>query len=165
MQEQNNAEPRANETDPEGMRIRTIVEAYVNEKVQEAIAKYDASQNKTKKWRNSWRSASPITVASEENHWARTHSPPIAQGTHISIGIPVPAVTEEKYSSGHQMILIVGFATYTDGFPNSQKETMPICWESQFHLTLKTEALNLCDANYFLPILEKADGYPNNEAK
>lgn len=46
------------------MRIWAIVEARVNEQIQEAINKHDASQSKVKKWRNSWRSASPITKGS-----------------------------------------------------------------------------------------------------
>lgn len=60
MQEQDNANPGANESDPNV--IRSIVEACVDQQIQDAIKKYDES--KKKKWRNSWRSASPITKGS-----------------------------------------------------------------------------------------------------
>lgn len=36
---------------------------YVDQQIKQAIKQYDQSQTKRKKWRNSWRSASPITKA------------------------------------------------------------------------------------------------------
>jgi hypothetical protein len=104
-------------------------------------------------------------VPTDELHWNRANLAAIPQDTHIDIGVIVPALLKEAYDSGHQEFIVAGFITYTDGFPKSPQIKIPICWRSQFHLVLKVPAIRSCDADYFLPNMIKADGYPNNEQK
>jgi hypothetical protein len=44
--------------------LSPLVKAYIDKQVGNAIKQYDATQTKGKKWRNSWRSESPVTKGS-----------------------------------------------------------------------------------------------------
>ncbi len=44
--------------------LSSLAKAYVDQQIENAIEQYDASQTKIKRFRNSWRSASPITKGS-----------------------------------------------------------------------------------------------------
>lgn len=44
--------------------LSPLVKAYIDKQVENAIKQHDESQTKGKKWRNSWRSAGPITKVS-----------------------------------------------------------------------------------------------------
>jgi hypothetical protein len=44
--------------------LAPLIKAYIDKHVQDAIKQHEDSQSKPKRWRNSWRSASPITKAS-----------------------------------------------------------------------------------------------------
>ncbi len=104
-------------------------------------------------------------VIADEVHWTGVKFGPIVNETHVDIGVPTPALAKDRYESGHQMFVIAGFVSYTDGFPNTPTITIPICWRSDFHLVLKRQAVLPCDVDQFLKSLKKADGYPNNEQK
>jgi hypothetical protein len=62
MTHQDNAEQRDEESNEKA--LSPFIEAYINEQIQDAIKQQEDSYPKKKKWRNAWRSASPITKAS-----------------------------------------------------------------------------------------------------
>lgn len=57
-------EPDESEGRTEVQAPSPFLKAYVDQQIQNAIKEYEQSQTKVKKWRNSWRSASPITKGS-----------------------------------------------------------------------------------------------------
>lgn len=62
MTEQGN--PNSGERQAPIESLPPLVKAYIDEQVENAIRQHDQAQTKVKKWRNSWRSAGPITKAS-----------------------------------------------------------------------------------------------------
>jgi hypothetical protein len=106
-----------------------------------------------------------LDVKPDDFRWSPVKSSSIANASQMGIGVPVPNLVREKYELGFQEFIIAGFITYTDGFPKAPKETVPICFRSEWHSLLKQPFIQSCDASDFLPKLEKLDGYPNNEQK
>jgi|CZKF01.1.fsa_nt_gi hypothetical protein len=61
MEEQNRPSEEDHQTNVET--LSAFIKTYIDQQIQNAIKQHDESQPKIKKWRNSWRSASPITKA------------------------------------------------------------------------------------------------------
>jgi len=56
--------PDEGEDQPETETPSLLVKAYIDQQIKNAIKQQEEAQHHKKKWRNSWRSASPITKAS-----------------------------------------------------------------------------------------------------
>ncbi len=100
-----------------------------------------------------------------EGHWTRLHqgsAPPSGSGLALSISTTGPSVDPESIGSSKQRLFVVGYTTYSDGFPNTPLQTAPFCYMAVPSLDAKTAQFLLCDAPTMTPIIEKEIGYPNN---
>jgi hypothetical protein len=102
---------------------------------------------------------------SAEKTWEHTVWSSIVPGSHQSLGVPVPLLEEAKVNSGLQSIIVAGTITYNDGFAGTQDQVWRFCFRNVFQTTMKKSYLIECNTDDFLPGLEKADRYPNNEHK
>ncbi len=103
-----------------------------------------------------------------EYHWDRhklAGAPP--SPNFFGFTVPIREFSQDKFSPQgvYQAILVAGGVSYDDGFPEDGMQTWPLCFSSVYHLVLKEIFWVPCDAERLLPIMEKRDGYPNNEAK
>ena len=108
------------------------------------------------------------TGAPAELGWRRHSISPLPPGKDlITVAIPLPEFAEAKYTPQgvFQIILVVGRVAYGDGFPDDGAQEWPFCYQTVYHTSLKKIFLVSCDAAHWLPVLEKRDGYPNNEQR
>jgi hypothetical protein len=99
-----------------------------------------------------------------EKSWQNSTFPSINQSSPLGLAIPVPSLDQSKVDQGLQIIVIAGFATYSDGFEKDLGEKQFFCIQTIFHLLAKKSLLTPCDSAYYLPKMEAVDGYPKNEA-
>jgi hypothetical protein len=96
--------------------------------------------------------------------WKNMKIPAISNYDKTSGFTPVfPTMDGARLQSGHQMIVVTGFITYEDGFPDHQRWKAPFCVHSTASLVTKHIYFYNCNAEIVLPIMESLDGYPNNE--
>jgi hypothetical protein len=110
----------------------------------------------------------PETGTPAELGWRRHRISSLPPGKDlITVAIPLPEFAEAKYTPEgvFQIILVVGRVSYGDGFPDDGEQEWPFCYQSVYHTSLKKIFLIPCDAARWLPVLEKRDGYPNNEQR
>jgi hypothetical protein len=98
-----------------------------------------------------------------EYHWKRhklSGSPPGVN--FFGLKVPIPEFSQDKFKTegAYQAVMVAGRVFYDDGFSNYRSQT----WPSQYHTILKQIFLVPCDPARVIPLLEKRDGYPNNEA-
>jgi hypothetical protein len=98
--------------------------------------------------------------------WRRHRISPLPPGKDlITIAIPLHEFAEARYTPKgvFQIILVVGRVAYGDGFPDDGEQEWLFCYQTVYHTSLRKIFLVPCDAAHWLPVLEKRDGYPNNE--
>jgi len=98
-----------------------------------------------------------------EKHWQRTIFQTIIPTVPMSIKIPIVKMDSERLKTGLQLVMVVGFISYNDGFDDSPITREPFCVQSLYSVPLKQVLLSPCDPVEYLPRMELVDGYPNNE--
>jgi hypothetical protein len=106
----------------------------------------------------------PQVNQADEKSWRRTPYEQISPTIPARLGVPIPLADIERVKVGKQIILISGFVTYYDGFSGTAQQRQPYCIQTIYHIVAKENLPVICDATYFLPKMEAADGYPNNES-
>jgi hypothetical protein len=103
-----------------------------------------------------------------EYHWKRHKLASLPPGTGLfRFVIPVRSLDDVKLSSAqgaYQTIFVAGSITYGDGFSDDPEQTWQFCFNTRFSIPLKTTLMVACDADQMIPLMEKLDGYPNNES-
>jgi hypothetical protein len=84
--------------------------------------------------------------------------------TSHSVVVPLRMMDKRAIEAGLQTNVVVGFVSYNDGFPDTPVQRWNFCAITTYHLTLKQIFVGNCNAGEFLPTLELADGFPNNES-
>ena len=74
--------------------------------------------------------------------------------THLA---PISDLSEDKLNSGLQKIMVLGIATYNDGFPNTPNQSWPFCETTVYQTTVKQYFLEPCDPSVELPKVESGD--------
>jgi hypothetical protein len=100
-----------------------------------------------------------------EKHWERTIFQTIAPNIPMKIVIPIIQMNTERLKSGLQLVMVVGFISYSDGFENSPLIKQLFCVQSLYSIPLKQVLLGPCDPAEYLPKMESVDGYPENQQK
>jgi len=100
-----------------------------------------------------------------ESHWKTTQLGSLVRGTSEFIIIPVPGISQTKLEAGSEVILISGYVTYTDGFPDDGPQKLSVCVQATYHTVEKQLIWINCDPASIIPKMEATDGYPNNEQK
>jgi archaellum component FlaF (FlaF/FlaG flagellin family) len=98
-----------------------------------------------------------------EMGWKRSHYASIPIGTPFHIIHVFKKMDESTFDKGKQHVIVVGFANYNDGFPDTPSQQSTFCMDAIFNTFMKRAQLTPCDAAVYLPAAEIADGYPNNE--
>jgi hypothetical protein len=105
----------------------------------------------------------PQTVV--ECHWKTTKLGSLVRGTASSIIIPVPNASQTKLEAGLEVVLVSGYVTYSDGFPEDGTQKLSVCVQTTYHAVEKQLIWINCDPASIIPKMEAMDGYPNNEQK
>jgi len=104
-----------------------------------------------------------------ECHWKRNKLNPIVPGSSLTgrdnpvLLVPLRDASLEKILTNSQIVIIAGWITYNDGFPDDRTETKTFCSQTMYHLIQKELAWISCDPTSIIPQIETKDGYPNNE--
>lgn len=102
-----------------------------------------------------------------EYHWKRHKLTGLPPGPNFfGMKVPIREFSEDKFKpeGAYQAVLVAGRVRYDDGFANDGSQTWPFCFQSQYQTILKQIFLVPCDPDPVIPLMEKRDGYPNNEA-
>lgn len=97
-----------------------------------------------------------------QKDWQHMHWDSVATGNFDSAVVPIPPLDENKFNTGKQLVLVAGSLSYSDGLENRLR-VWHFCFRNSYHLVFQKVILDTCNAEKIIPILEKADGYPNNE--
>jgi len=98
-----------------------------------------------------------------EKHWGRYNFRSIPQGWPLSLAIPVPQVSKEYLETGRQIVIVAGFVTYNDGFPDTPQQQWSFCTRTSYQTIMKRSLIGPCKPeDDTLHKLELLDGYPNN---
>jgi hypothetical protein len=98
-----------------------------------------------------------------ERHWGRYNFQSIPLGWPLAITIPAPQISASFLTSGRQMVIVAGFITYNDGFPDTPQQQWFFCQKTTYQTTMKQLLIGPCNPNEnTLRIMESLDGYPNN---
>jgi hypothetical protein len=101
-----------------------------------------------------------------EQHWQQWHQISIPTGpTPYSFNTTVPKVDVKSFSDGRQQIVVAGFLSYFDGFPNTREQTWQFCFVALYFESLKRMDFTPCDPVLYIKQLSAGDGYPKNETK
>ena len=82
-------------------------------------------------------------------------------------GVPAPItavftrMSQQGMEAGEQEFVIAGSIAYNDGFGKKPNQLWFFCARSEYNSILKETTSITCVPNEWIPILEKADGYPN----
>ena len=97
-------------------------------------------------------STNPIHLT--DRHKRASHFTSIAPGLPLSIFAPFPELSEDKLNSGLQRVMVLGIATYNDGFPNTPKQRWPFCESTVYRIAIKQYFLEPCDPSTEVPRFE-----------
>jgi hypothetical protein len=100
-----------------------------------------------------------------EGHWNRSRFNSVPTGTPFAVTVVAPKMSRTRLENTHQQILLVGFTSYNDGFPDTPVQKWPFCIGITYMTPRKEVSLSVCDPAVYLPTAEAADGYPNNESR
>lgn len=95
--------------------------------------------------------------------WKHHQIPLIVEGDPRGITLVFPTLLEEKLKAGQQLIVITGYAEYSDGFKDSVRVKVFFCDRSATSLVTKQLYMIPCDTASVLPLFERLDQYPKNE--
>jgi hypothetical protein len=97
-----------------------------------------------------------------QKDWQHMHWDSVATGNFDAVIVPIPPLDENKFNTGKQLVLVAGSLSYGDGL-DKRPRVWHFCFRNSYHLVFQKVILSTCNAETVIPILEKADGYPNNE--
>jgi uncharacterized membrane protein len=87
----------------------------------------------------------------------KSHFNFITPGEPLATFVPLPDLSGDKLNNGLQLVMIVGTATYNDGFMNTPQQTLPFCMRTVYQLLVKRYFVAPCDAGVELPKFETLD--------
>jgi hypothetical protein len=98
-----------------------------------------------------------------EKGWKQSRYSSAPIGTRFQISHVFKTIDEAVFSKGKQHVIVVGVATYNDGFPDTPLQRSPFCMDAIFNTVMNKTQMTPCDPSVYLPAAEIADGYPSNE--
>ena len=107
----------------------------------------------------------PVPASNASGTWQKHRFQSLTPGKHLSILVPFAMMRAEDLNTGHQAIYIAGTVTANDGFSDTPPERSTFCFSTKLIPVFGHVELAPCDAASLLPLMEKIDGYPNNESK
>ncbi len=108
---------------------------------------------------------SPVPISNATGIWQRHRFQSAIPGEHPTIFVPFATLRPEELNSGHQVIYISGTVTANDGFPDTPPQRSTFCFSTKFIPVSSHVEFTLCGAPEMLPLLQRIDGYPDNESK
>lgn len=97
----------------------------------------------------------------DEMHWTQDVINGQMYETDINIHVRLPRVDEIRLAQNQQKVIIVGKITYNDGFPKTEDQITPFCYQTAIHSQRKI--WGTCDWSKEFPISEKTDEYPSDK--
>lgn len=97
-----------------------------------------------------------------ERGWKGSHYSSVPIGAPFQVGHVFKKMDPGLFNTGKQHVIVVGFAIYNDGFPDTPSQHSPFCMDAIFNTVMKRTQMTPCDPAVYLPAAEIADGYPNN---
>lgn len=101
-------------------------------------------------------------AAAIDKHWQTKHLTSVSPVTPFIMKLPVSKVTQQFIEIGSEQVIVVGFITYNDGFPDTPTQRWPFCANSGYHTIMKVAYMTPCDPDNVINGAQLADGYPNN---
>jgi len=93
--------------------------------------------------------------------WKKVSFPSVIPSTSstppFSIAVPAKSYSKAGVEAGTQVIVVAGYVTYNDGFPDDPSQESPFCEYTVRHSVMKRTVWVPCDAKSIVPIMETLD--------